>query len=547
MLIIVYYLTNHSLTLAQAKHIELNEVGGTGMNTNDDLLSFAEDTSSSDDQSTHEELDFWHLMVVDDEPEVHSVTRLALKGFDFLGKKLKIHSANSASEAKKMLLSDIPFAIALIDVVMETDHAGLNLVRWIREDQKNLNIRLVLRTGQPGQAPEREVITNYDINDYKEKTELTSNKLYTLTYSCLRAYRDIIALYENKLGLETIIQSSNKIFAHQSLDDFTQGALQQLCALLHIDTGAFYSNVDSIAASHGEAGSKILAATGRFRKFLHRPLEELLNSLKEHQLKELYNRGGQHFGEDCFIGVYDSHIDRQNLLFLEGVNIATEADKQLVKLFGANIGVAFDNQSMFDEVETTQREMIYRMSEAVESRSKETSNHVKRVALTCQYIARAHKLTEREINIIYKAAPLHDIGKIAIPDHVLNKPGKLTPDEWKIMKTHAQIGFDILSTSELEILRAGSKISGEHHENWDGSGYPNGKKGEDIHIFGRIAAIADVLDALINKRCYKTAWPIEEAMAFIREMSGVKFDPKLVDLVFEHQSALLNIQNKYAD
>jgi len=517
------------------------------MNTNGELLSFAEDTRSSNNQDAHEQLDFWHLLIVDDEPEVHSVTRLALKGFDFLDKKLKIHSANSAGEAKEMLLGEIPFAVALIDVVMETEHAGLNLVRWIRDDQKNFNIRLVLRTGQPGQAPEREVITNYDINDYKEKTELTSNKLYTLICSCLRAYRDIIALYENKLGLETIIQSSNQIFAHQSLDDFTQGALQQLCALLHIDTGAFYSNVDSIAASHGEAGSKILAATGRFRKFLHRPLEELLTSLKDHKLRKFYNTGGQHFGDDFFIGVYDSHIDRQNLLFLEGIKVVTDADKQLVKLFGANIGVAFDNQSMYEEVETTQREMIYRMSEAVESRSKETSNHVKRVALTCQYIARALNLSDRKINILYKAAPLHDIGKIAIPDYVLNKPGKLTPDEWEIMQTHAQIGFDILSSSELEILRAGATIAGEHHENWDGSGYPNGKKGEDIHIFGRIAAVADVLDALINKRCYKTAWPIDEAMDFIRKMSGVKFDPNLVKLVFEHQSALLDIQEKYAD
>jgi len=517
------------------------------MSKSNELLVFSDDTSSNDAPDSSEPEDFWHLLVVDDEPEVHSVTRLALKGFEFLGKQLKVHSANSAAEAKEILLGGIDFAMALIDVVMETDHAGLNLVRWIRDEQKNLNIRLVLRTGQPGQAPEREVITNYDINDYKEKTELTSNKLYTLTYSCLRAYRDIIALYQNKLGLETIIQSSNKIFAHQSLTDFTQGALQQLCALLRIDTGAFYSNVDSLAASHGEAGSKILAATGRFRKFINRPLDELLSNLEDHKLKELYKIGGQHFGDDYFMGVYDSHIERQNLLYLEGINTTTEADKQLVKLFGANIGVAFDNQSMFEEVETTQREMIYRMSEAVESRSKETSNHVKRVALTCQYLARAHKLTERETNILYKAAPLHDIGKIAIPDHVLNKPGKLTPDEWEIMKTHAQIGFDILSSSELEILRAGAIVAGEHHENWDGSGYPNGKKGNDIHIFGRIAAVADVLDALINKRCYKTAWPIDKAMDFLREMSGVKFDPLLVDLVFEHQVQLLDIQEKYAD
>ncbi|NQZ83442.1 MAG: HD domain-containing protein, partial [Colwellia sp.] len=137
--------------------------------------------------------------------------------------------------------------------------------------------------------------------------------------------------------------------------------------------------------------------------------------------------------------------------------------------------------------------------------------------------------------------------KIAIPDHILNKPGKLTFDEWEIMKTHAQIGCDILSASELTVLNAGAILAGEHHENWDGSGYPEGKKGEGIHIYGRITAIADVFDALVNKRCYKPAWSIVETMDFFREMTNVKFDPKLVELVFKHQSDLMAIQDKYTD
>jgi len=513
----------------------------------DGLVTFKKDIDV-DDLSLKNEFDsYWHLLIVDDDVAIHRVTKLALKKVEILGKKLKFYTAESAEQAKELLQKNIPFSLALIDVVMETSTAGLDLVRWIRDEQKNNHIRLVLRTGQPGQAPAREVIANYDINDYKEKTELTTTKLYSLTYACLRAYRDIMALNNNKQGLESIIKSSNEIFSHQSLNDFTQGLLQQLCTLFRIDAGAFFSNVNFIAASQGQKNSKIIAATGRFSGFLERSLDDLLELLAEKAPKELCIRGGQHFGEDYFMGVYESHLGGMNLFFIEGIKDINNLDRQLIEIFGANIGVAFDNQAMYAEMEITQREMVYRMSEAVESRSKETSNHVKRVALTCQYLANAIGLSDREIDVIYRAAPLHDIGKIAIPDNILNKPAKLTNEEWQKMKTHAQIGYDILGSSELTVLRAGAIIAGDHHENWDGSGYPLGKKGESIHIYGRITSIADVFDALVNKRCYKTAWTIEATMTFFKEMSGVKFDPSLVSILFNNQDEFMKIQDKYID
>jgi len=512
----------------------------------DDLVLFKNDVEEVTPSANVVE-EYWHLLIVDDDTEVIAVTLLALKNVQVLGKKLKFHTAVSAELAKDLLKQDIPFALALIDVVMETDTAGLDLVRWIREVQKNEHIRLVLRTGQPGQAPEKEVITNYDINDYKEKTELTANKLYTLTYACIRGYRDIMSLYDNKNGLETIIKSSNKIFAHQSLTDFIQGMLQQLCALFHLDAGAVFSDVNFIAASHSESTSKVIAATGRFSESLNKSLDQFIDMQGDKSLKVVCEQGGQHFGENYFIGVYPSRLEGKNMFFIEGLEGIKKIDRQLIEIFGTNIGVAFDNQAMFEEVEVTQREMIYRMSEAVESRSKETSNHVKRVALTCKYLAKTIKMSDKEVDIIYKAAPLHDIGKIAIPDHILNKPGKLTADEWEKMQTHAQIGRDILSSSELTVLRAGAVIAGEHHENWDGSGYPNGLKGEEIHIYGRITAIADVFDALVNKRCYKAAWSINETLDFFKDMKGVKFDPNLVDILFEYQNDLMAIQDDYKD
>ena len=510
------------------------------------LVLIEDDDEPSDDKPTGIN-DYWHMLVVDDAPEVLEVTSMALKGLKFFGKELQIHAADSARQAKQILLGDIPFAIAIVDVVMETDHAGLDLIRWIRDEQKNHRIRLVIRTGQPGQAPERDVISTLDINDYKAKTELTADKLYTLIYACLRSYRDIVALHRNKLGLEAIIQSSNKIFAHQSLADFTQGALIQLCALLHIDTGALYTNVDCIAASHGDKYSKVLAATGRFKEFLNEPLDKVLAARDETKFQELYRAGGQKFGDDFFIGVYKSRLGFDNLLFLDGIKIDSELDKQLVEIFSANIGIAFDNQAIFEETETTQRQMIYHLAEARENGSKQPGKHVQLVALICQTPAQAMDMEPREIEVLYRAVPLHDIGKVAIPDHILNKPRKLEPDEWEIMQSHAQIGFDMLNHSQLDVLKVAAIIAAQHHENWDGSGYPKGKKGLDIHIYGRIAAVADVFDVLYNKRCYKDPWPVEDIMSFFKKMSGVKFEPSLVDLVVKKQDELISIQQTYPD
>lgn len=514
--------------------------------SNDDLLTFDDELPAADKNETIS--GEWPVLIVDDDPEVHAVTALALKGFTYAGKSLRLDSAYSAEEAKEKFQENVlGYSIALLDVVMESDHAGLDLARWIREDFQDPYVRLILRTGQPGQAPEREVITNYDINDYKEKTELTANKLYTLIYASLRSYRDMIALYRNKKGLESIINSTAQIFSHQSLNDFTQGTLQQISALLYLDQGAVYSELNTFAAMSTRKTNKIIAATGRFSDNISQTLESTLNDKEMHALNKIIEGGGQVFGTDFFIGVYKSRVGRKHVLFLEGFQEISELDRQLIQVFGQNIGVAFDNQCMSEEVELTQREIVYRMSEAVENRSKETGNHVKRMALTSKVLGEAYRLDSHDVEILYKAAPLHDIGKIAIPDHILNKPGKLTPEEWETMKTHAQIGHDILATSELEVLRAGAIISVGHHENWDGSGYPNGTAGKDIPIFARIAALADVFDALINKRCYKHAWDIDDVRNFFVDMKGVKFQPELVSLLFENEAKLLDIQRAYPD
>ena len=200
-----------------------------------------------------------------------------------------------------------------------------------------------------------------------------------------------------------------------------------------------------------------------------------------------------------------------------------------------------------DAIEETQREVIYAMGEIGETRSKETGNHVKRVAMYSKELALLYGLSLEEAEKLQMASPMHDIGKVGIPDAILNAPRKLEHDEWKVMQTHAQLGYDMLKNSSKAILQAAAIVAHEHHEKFDGSGYPRGLSGEDIHIFGRITAVADVFDALGSERVYKEAWELEKILTLFKEESGKHFDPKLIKLFLDNLNIFLNIREKFKD
>lgn len=189
----------------------------------------------------------------------------------------------------------------------------------------------------------------------------------------------------------------------------------------------------------------------------------------------------------------------------------------------------------FTELELAQKEIIYILSDILESGSAETASHVKRVADVARLLAVLEgSLNEEEVKMLFLAAPLHDIGKILIENDILHKPGALNDDEFSIIKEHVQYAYNILNKSNTQLIKAGSIIAHQHHENYDGSGYPQGLYGENIHIYGRIVAIADVLDALTHERSYKEAWSFDKAAKHIIDLSGTKFDPVLIGLFKEN-------------
>ncbi len=199
------------------------------------------------------------------------------------------------------------------------------------------------------------------------------------------------------------------------------------------------------------------------------------------------------------------------------------------------------------EIEVTQKEVVFTMGAIGESRSKETGNHVKRVAEYSKLLALYYGLSLKEAEMLKQASPMHDIGKVAIPDSVLNKPGRFDENEREIMNTHAKLGFDMLKGSNRPLLKMAAIVAYEHHEKWDGSGYPQGKSGEDIHIYGRITALADVFDALGSDRVYKNAWDDEKIFNLFKEERGKHFDPKLVDIFFDKLDEFLKIRNIFKD
>lgn len=204
-------------------------------------------------------------------------------------------------------------------------------------------------------------------------------------------------------------------------------------------------------------------------------------------------------------------------------------------------------QNLNEEIESTLKETMLAVGRIEEIRSIETKLHTKRVSVISAHIAREYGLSEEDVHLIEFASPLHDIGKVGISDAILNKPSVLTDEEYEIIKSHATLGHYILNHSDRKLLQTASIIAYEHHEKFDGSGYPQGLKGEEISIFGRIVAIVDVFDALLSKRVYKDKWQKEDVESLLKKESGKHFDPKLVKIVLKNIDKYVDIVKNFPE
>lgn len=288
----------------------------------------------------------WIVLIVDDEPEVHQVTRLALDGFKFRGRELEMISAHSAKEAIELLKKHQDTALIFMDVVMENDQAGLECVKYIRSEMRNHFVRIILRTGQPGQSPEHDVILNYDINDYKSKTELTVTKLFTCVVTALRSYEDLIKLEENRQGLEKIIRSFSEMFEVKSLESFLSGILIQINALLKLDK--FNSFSSSFISLGSVQEGVIIAGSGDFEPYTGLRVREVVAPDLLQDLKKVASGKQMISGKDYAVFCMKGEQEIESLIYLQsdefgGGNFISDKDKRLVEDFLDNIAIAYKN------------------------------------------------------------------------------------------------------------------------------------------------------------------------------------------------------------
>ncbi|WP_133470373.1 DUF3369 domain-containing protein [Paraglaciecola marina] len=493
----------------------------------------------------------WKVLIVDDEPEIHAVTKLALGDFVFQDKRIEFISVFSGAEAKKAFMEHDDISVVLLDVVMETDDAGLIVANFIRNEIDNHFTRIILRTGQPGQAPERDVIVNYDINDYKSKTELTAQKLFSVVIAALRSYHDINVIEENRKGLEKVIAASADIFTLQSFESFIEGIVQQLSSLLGgtKDVAYLTSAVMGPKPINQYHSTELFVFTGKgeYKNKEGLRLEQVISGPQLSSCMLAYANKSLIYEDEYMVAYCDSKSKRGSLLYLSGLpSKLSQNDKKLIELFSRNVQIAFDNILFNKELQETQQEVIERLGQALEQCS-EHGRHILRIVKISQILAREIGLSKEESETLGLAVPLHDIGKIKIPENILAKSEKLTPEEIEVIRQHADFGYDLLKDSTRPLIKAAALIARDHHEYWDGNGYPRGKSGESIHIYCRITSLADAYDVMRHKNSYQDALSAEESLRLVIEQKGKQFDPTLVRILEENINKIEEVITLYPD
>jgi len=310
----------------------------------DDVLLFADDEVAPVVEQSSASV--WKLLVIDDEPAIHDVTRLTLGGLKVEGHPLAILSAYTAAAGRAVLQAHPDVAVVLLDVVMESDDAGLELVRWIRGELGNTRVRIVLRTGQPGHAPEQRVMFDYDINDYRDKTEVTAQRLTTTVIGALRSYRDLCTIEAHKSGLEQVLRATAVLFERQSIDRFIAAVLQQLSALVSPQESAMFFRGRELGLALAGTSPTLVAGTGRFTAHVGRPVSQVVDEevwqdvllmlrTRRPVLRATYDLFGIFRDEEVWAAV-----------FMEGLGELGAWDRRLIELFCANATVALDNHRL---------------------------------------------------------------------------------------------------------------------------------------------------------------------------------------------------------
>lgn len=323
----------------------------------DDVLHLIDDTgTASEDVDARK----WKIAVIDDDPAVHDGTRFALSDYSLNGQGLEILSAHSAAEGRQLMAAHNDIAAVLLDVIMETDVAGLELVEYIRNELKNETVRIILRTGQPGQAPERRVIVQYDINDYKAKTELTADKLFTSLTAALRSYQQLERMLQTRRGLEIIIDAASTLYDFKSMQRLAEGVLTQLASLLNVDCAGILVLRDNGGL---DPELSVLAGSGCYSRFIGTTSSKALDPDLRAMVEAAFQGRKNEFADHRSVIYLRTGSGREVVVLLQAERELSETDRSLVEIFSSRLSIAFDNVILYQQLQAANTQLEDRVAQ----------------------------------------------------------------------------------------------------------------------------------------------------------------------------------------
>jgi signal transduction histidine kinase/response regulator of citrate/malate metabolism len=323
----------------------------------DDVLHLIEDAGADPEVPGARK---WKVAVIDDDPAVHEGTRFALSDYSLHGQTLEILSAYSAAEGRTLMRSHPDIAAVLLDVIMETDAAGLDLVEYIRNELRNETVRIILRTGQPGQAPERRVIIQYDINDYKAKTELTADKLFTSLTAALRSYQQLERMVQTRRGLEIIIDAASTLYDFKSMQRLAEGVLTQIASLLNVDCAGIL-----VLRDGGDLNDdfSVLAGSGCYSRFIGASGARALDTDLRSMVEAAFRRRKHEFVDQRTVLYVRTGSGREVVVLLQAERQLSETDRSLVEIFGSRLSIAFDNVILYQQLQAANAQLEDRVAQ----------------------------------------------------------------------------------------------------------------------------------------------------------------------------------------